>query len=118
MLRRQKNRATRRGRRGVGIAVTAGILAGTAIVLPAEASFTTRIYGMTCDTGYDDTNGKGWGTCYAPGPSKWKIRVNCAWGLTYDSYWVITGPDEWYTLRYPANCWFGANSVTVVETTS
>lgn len=118
MLQRQKERAIRRGGRRVGFAVAAGALAATVAALPAAASFTTPMYGMTCDTGYDNASGKGWGTCYAPGPSKWKIRVNCAWGFTYDSYWVITGPDEWYALRYPANCWFGVNSVTVVESSS
>jgi hypothetical protein len=69
---------------------------------------------MTCDTGYEPHR-YGWATCYAPNPSKWKIRIDCKYGFDYDSEWVYTGPDQSYTLRYPVNCYYGANSVTVIE---
>ena len=71
---------------------------------------------MSCNSDYSSSGKYGWATCYAPIDAKWKIRINCRYGFTYDSHWVYKGPqDGWYTLRYPVNCYWGANSVTVVE---
>jgi hypothetical protein len=107
----------RRTLRRVARVAAASLLAGSVAavcVLPAAASFTTPVYGMTCDTG-EYSSHQGWARCYAPNPSKWKISVDCSYGFTYDSYWVYTGPDQWYTLNSPQTCTFGVNSVRVIE---
>ena len=107
------HRVIRRVRTVVAATALAGGVIG-ASALPAAASFTTPKYGMTCDTGYY-SNYQGWARCYAPGPSKWKIKIDCNWGGTYDSQWVYTGPDQWYTLNSPHTCNWGVNSVKVIE---
>ncbi|MEV6909148.1 hypothetical protein [Amycolatopsis sp. NPDC051071] len=105
--------------RRAGGAVAAAAMAGgimVAAALPAQASFVTPVYGMTCDTGYSASY-QAWGVCWAPIPAKWKLRVDCSFGGTYDTIWHYPPQNEWYRIDHHVSCNFGVNSVSVVEGT-
>lgn len=95
------------GALGVGLAAGIGAPALAATVV-------TPVYGMTCNTGYDASGG--YATCYSPNVAKWKVRLDCSWGGTYDSIGVYTdASDGWYRLNVGQTCLFGVNSVSVIE---
>jgi hypothetical protein len=100
---------------GLGLAMAA------AAASPASAaSFVTPRYGMTCETGVSGSFGSynGYATCYTPVVAKWKVRVDCSSGGTYDSIIVYTSPsDGWYTLGPSPTCFWGVNGVSVIELT-
>jgi hypothetical protein len=96
---------------GIGLAATAGPAA-------AAASFVTPRYGMTCSTAVTGGIGayQGSATCFTPVVAKWKVRVNCSFGGTYDSLWVYTSSTDGWKRWAPANtCVWGVNSVQVIE---
>jgi uncharacterized protein with FMN-binding domain len=98
-------------------AVAAGLVAGAAPA-NAAAAFTTPRYGMTCYTGVSGGVGNyvGSATCYAPNYGKWKVRVDCSFGGTYDSIWIYQSPEDgWKTLTPGTSCYWGVNAVQVVE---
>jgi hypothetical protein len=104
----------------VGAASVAAAIAGTAV--PAAASvpstFVTPVYGMTCTTGATPAPGgyRGYATCATPAVAKWKVRVDCSWGFTWDSIWIYTSSaDGWRTLGPNVSCSWGVNDVTVIE---
>ncbi|MFC3454322.1 hypothetical protein [Amycolatopsis speibonae] len=103
-------------RRVGGMAAAASLTGGimVAAALPAQASFVTPVYGMTCDTGYSSTY-QAWGVCNAPGPAKWKLRVDCKFGGTYDTIWHYPPQNQWYRIDHDISCNVGVNSVSVVE---
>lgn len=100
---------------GLGVAIAAGAAS------PASAaSFVTPVYQMTCETGVTGSFGgyNGYATCLTPFPAKWKVRVDCTAGGTYDSIIVYTSPaDGWYTLGPSPTCFWGVNGVSVIELT-
>ncbi|QWF83932.1 hypothetical protein [Amycolatopsis sp. CA-230715] len=105
--------------RRVGGAVAATAVAGgvtVAAALPAQASEVTPIYGMTCDKGYTSSY-QAWAVCWAPGPAKWKLRVDCSFGGTYDTIWYYPPEKEWFRVDHPTSCNFGVNGVYIVEGT-
>jgi hypothetical protein len=86
---------------GLGLAMAA------AAASPASAaSFVTPRYGMTCETGVSGSFGSynGYATCYTPVVAKWKVRVDCSSGGTYDS--ILSGPPlaRWWTHRHDPAC--------------
>jgi hypothetical protein len=99
----------------------AGVFGVLAAASPAAASspyFVTPEYGMTCTT--DVTGGaggyQGSATCFTPDIAKWRVRVDCSFGLTYDSIAVYTtAVDGWRYLAPGNTCLFGVNSVRVIE---
>lgn len=96
---------------GVGLAAAGSSTASAATVV-------TPVYGMTCYTATTGSFGNygGHATCYTPDIAKWKVRLDCSFGGTYDSIIVITdASDGWYTLTVPQTCYFGVNSVSVLE---
>ena len=99
---------------GAGL-VGVGLVAAGAT--PASATVTPR-YGMTCYTGTSGSLGgyQGYADCYSPYLSKWKVRVNCSYGGTYDSLIYYTdSSDGWFRGQPPQTCYWGVNSVTVIE---
>jgi hypothetical protein len=75
---------------------------------------------MTCSTGVSGSFRaySGYATCYTPILAKWKVRVSCSYGFTYDSIIVYTDPSGgWYTLSPSTTCYWGVNSVSVIELT-
>ncbi|GAB2921854.1 hypothetical protein GCM10027280_06320 [Micromonospora polyrhachis] len=105
---------------GLGLAATAMAASpASAGSTPAPtASFVTPVYGMTCSTGVTGSLGayNGYATCYTPNVAKWKVRVDCTAGFTYDSIIVYTSSaDGWYTLGPSPTCYWGVNGVSVIE---
>lgn len=96
-----------------------GLAMASAVASPASAaSFVTPRYGMTCETGVTGSFGgyNGYATCYTPVLAKWKVRVDCTAGGTYDSVIVYTSAaDGWYTLGPSPTCFWGVNGVSVIE---
>jgi hypothetical protein len=110
----------RLGRFGALTAIAAGlgVLASASPAAASSPTFTTPVYGMTCYT--DVTGGfgsyQGSATCYAPVVAKWKVHVDCSYGFSYDSIYVYTSDaDGWYNLPVPNTCYWGVNSVQVIE---
>lgn len=106
--------------RRAAVLLAAGTMAmGLSIAAASPASaFVTPRYGMTCNTGVTGSFGayKGYATCYTPILAKWKVRVSCSFGFTYDSVAVFTSPSNgWYTLSPAPTCYWGVNSVSVIE---
>lgn len=101
-------------------AVGAGLL-GTVMAVAAAtpaSAFVTPRYGMTCYTGTSGgfTAYRGFADCYSPNLAKWLVRVNCYLGGTYDSLIYLTDQnDGWVRGTPPQTCYWGINSVTVVE---
>ena len=114
-------RTTIRRARAALVAGTLGLGIAAAVASPASAaSFVTPMYGMTCDTGVTGSLGgyNGYATCYTPVVAKWKVRVDCAYGFSYDSIIVYTSSvDGWYTLGPSPTCYWGVNAVNVIELT-
>jgi hypothetical protein len=112
-------RTTFRRVRAALVAGGLGLGIATAAASPAAAaSFVTPVYGMTCDTGVTGSVGgyNGYATCFAPVEAKWKVRVDCSYGFTYDSIIIYTGPaNGWYTLGPSPTCYWGVNGVSVIE---
>lgn len=110
--------ASRRARAAL-VAGGAGLAMATAVASPASAAtFVTPRYGMTCQTGVDGGFGgyAGYATCLTPVVAKWKVRVNCTAGGTYDSVIVYTSAvDGWYKLGPSPTCFWGVNAVSVIE---
>jgi hypothetical protein len=108
------------GKLGALTATAAG-LGALAFASPAAAyapKFVTPVYGMTCYTNVTGSFGNYYGsaTCYTPSVAKWKVHVDCAYGFSYDSIWIYTTEEDgWKTLGPANSCYFGVNSVQVVE---
>ena len=102
------------------VMVAAGLMAmglSVASASPASAAVTPR-YGMTCYTGVSYSGGwySGYADCYTPAFAKWKVRVNCLYGFNYDSIIVYTSASNgWYRLSPGYTCYWGVNSVGVIE---
>ncbi|RSM37638.1 hypothetical protein DMA12_35995 [Amycolatopsis balhimycina DSM 5908] len=99
-------------------AVTAGLAVGVPSTASATQEFVTPMYGMSCSTGVSGSLGSYWGsaTCTTPAFAKWKVRVSCSFGFTTDSVYIITDwTDGAKTLYPPSSCYWGVNSVQVVE---
>lgn len=100
------------------LAAGLGVLASASPAAAASSPFVTPVYGMTCTTNVAGTVGgyQGSATCFTPDIAKWKVRVDCSFGFTYDSIWVITTPADGWKYLAPGNtCAFGVNSVQVIE---
>lgn len=94
---------------GMGMAVVAAT--------PASADVTPR-YNMTCYTGTSGSFGayQGYADCYSPYLAKWKVRLNCSYGGTYDSLIYYTdSSDGWFRGAPSQTCYWGINSVSVIE---
>lgn len=95
-----------------------GLSAAAATPASASDTFVTPKYGMTCSTDVTGSFGDyhGSATCYTPVVAKWKVRVDCTAGFTFDSIIVYTTrSDGWYTMGPAPSCYLGVNSVTVIE---
>ena len=103
---------------GAAIALAGGLVAAAAT--PAAASvpstFVTPRYEMTCNTGVSGSFGSylGWASCYTPVVAKWKVRVDCAWGFSYDSVWIYTTTGS-QVMNPGITCYWGVNDVKVIE---
>ncbi|MFC5688679.1 hypothetical protein [Amycolatopsis mediterranei] len=103
---------------GLGLAMAAAAASPAAASPASAASFVTPVYQMTCETGVTGSLGgyNGYATCYTPVVAKWKVRVDCSYGFSYDSIIVYTSStDGWYTLGPSPTCYWGVNGVSVIE---
>jgi hypothetical protein len=112
-----------RGKRIAAVATAA--LVGAAVVgvgSPANAAgtFVTPMYGMTCYTSTGGGFGNYWGsgTCWTPSVAIWKVEVDCSFGGSWSSAPIQTSSfDGWVTRTAAPTCYWGVNSVRVVELT-
>ena len=104
-------------RRFAGALGAIALALGLMVVNASPASaFTTPKYQMNCYTytGGSFGNYKGYARCYTPAAAKWKVRVSCKYGGTYDSIVVYTS-QGWKTLSPSTSCYWGVNWVQVIE---
>jgi hypothetical protein len=105
------------------VAASALTAATVALAMPSAAeaaTFTTPLYGMTCYTSTGGGLGNYWGsgTCYTPDYAIWKVVVDCAFGGEWESVKAETSPvDGWVTRTAAPTCYWGINSVRIVELT-
>jgi hypothetical protein len=105
-------------------AVATAAAIGAAVVgagSPANAATsTTPLYGMSCYTSTGGALGNYWGsgTCYAPDYGIWEVEVDCSFGGAYSSVIAETTPaDGWVTRTAAPTCYWGVDSVKIVELT-
>jgi hypothetical protein len=111
-------RLLRSGSAALGAGLLGIGLAASAASPASAATYVTPKYGMTCTTGVTGSFGsyQGYATCFTPVVAKWKVSVSCSFGFTYDSIIVYTSDsDGWYTLSPAPTCYWGVDSVSVIE---
>ncbi|MFD3330488.1 hypothetical protein [Streptomyces sp. NPDC058701] len=102
-------------KRNVALAVT-GIAASAALSLmaaPAAMAETTPYYQLQCSTYTGGSFGSYYGGATCTGAGLWKVQVDCTAGGTLYGPSVLSFGETRSTSA--GTCWWGVNSVRVVE---
>lgn len=89
--------------------------AATASAQPVQAAFTTPYFGMNCSTWVSGSFGNYRGNATCSGTGQWFLRVDCTAGFTYDSTKALQIDPRTTNTRSAGSCYWGVNSMKIVE---
>jgi hypothetical protein len=89
--------------------------AATASAQPARAAFTTPHFGMNCTTWVSGSFGGYYGNAACTGTGQWYVKVDCTAGFTHTSPTALQLASTITNTRSAGSCYWGVNSVRVVE---